>query len=152
MIEAVRGSKKACSAAVDIKKKLKIEYIDDETIPAVNEFQGCSLCNSKLMQRWAKLAKVDIKSQGRKLTIADIDKNGGNFVDYDHVHKDSIPKLFDNDLYDEYTSAADEEEVGTGLATLLQNDPRNPHEKGDEMIIESKSRLRLLMKETLHNL
>ena len=85
LMQAVGGSKKPQrsaprrSAAVDCAKKLKIEYIDDEAIPAVNEFQGCFLCNSKLMQRWAKLAAVDIKSQGRKLTIADIKKNGGNY-------------------------------------------------------------------------
>ena len=95
---------------------------------------------------------MDIKSQGRKLTIADIDKNGGNFVDYEHVHKESIPKLLDNGSVDKDTSAADEEEVGAELATLLQNDTRNPHKKGEEMIVESKSRLRFLMKETLHNL
>ena len=151
LMQAVGGSKKPRrsaprrSAAVEAKK-LKIEYIDDEAVPAVNEFQGCSLCNSKLMQRWAKLAKVDIKSQGRKLTVADIDKNGGNFVDYEHDHKESIPKQLDSDSDDEETSAADEEVVGEELATLLQNDPRNPHKKGEEMIIESKSRLRLLMK------
>ena len=91
LMQAVGGSKKRQrsaprrSAAVDAKK-LKIEYIDDEAIPAVNEFPGCSLCNSKLMQRWARLAAVDIKSQGRKLTVADIDKNGGNYVDYEHEH------------------------------------------------------------------
>ena len=122
MMQSVGGSKKPRLAAVDSKKKLKIEYIDDETIPAVNDFQGCSLCNSKLMQRWAKLAKVDIKSQGRKLTIADIDKNGGNFVDYEHDHKESIPKPeLDNDSDDEDTSTDDDEEVGAELATLLQN-------------------------------
>ncbi len=104
---AVGGSKKPRRpAAVDSKKKLKIEYIDDEAIPVVNEFQGCSLCNSKLMQRWAKLAAVDIKSEGRKLTIADIKKNGGNYVDYEHEHKESIPKL-DNDSSDADTSTDD---------------------------------------------
>ena len=71
LMQAVGGSKKPRrsaprrSPAVDSKKKLKIECIDDEAIPAVNEFQGCSLCNSKLMQRWAKLAAVDINQKGK---------------------------------------------------------------------------------------
>ena len=96
LMQAGGGSKKPRGSAtvqitarnaVDSKKKQKIEYVDDETIP------GCSLCNSKLMQWWARLAAVDIKSQGRKLTVADIDKNGGNYVDYEHKHKASISKL-----------------------------------------------------------
>ena len=28
------------------------------------------------------------KSKGKKLTIADIKKNGGNYVDYEHDHKE----------------------------------------------------------------
>ena len=158
LMQAVGGSKKPRrsaprrSAAVDCAKKLKIEYIDDEAIPAVNEFQGCFLCNSKLMQRWAKLASVDIKSQGRKLTIADIKKNGGNYVDYEHEHKESIPKL-GNDSSEADTSTEDDEEVDKSsaevdseLASLLQNVPRKPQRKGEEMILESKSRLRQLIK------
>jgi len=156
LMQAVGCSKKPRrsprrSAAVEAKK-LKIEYIDDEAVPAVNEFQGCSLCNSKLMQRWAKLAAVDIKSQGRKLTIADIKKNGGNYVDYEHEHKESIPKL-GNDSSDADSSTEDDEdvdkssaEVDSELASLLQNVPRKPQRKGEEMILESKSRLRQLIK------
>ncbi len=104
------------------------------------------------MQRWAKLAAVDIISQGRKLTIADIKKNGGNYVDYEHEHKESIPKL-DNDSSDADTSTDDDEEVDKSsaevdseLASLLQNVPRKPQKKGEEMILESKSRLRQLIK------
>ena len=160
LMQAVGGSKKprlgsataqtTTRNVVDGKKKQKIEYVDDETIPAVNEFQGCSLCNSKLMQRWARLAAVDIKSQGRKLTVADIDKNGGNYVDYEHDHKESIPKLHDiaevhNDSDDAESSTDDEEEDGAELANLLQNVPRKSHKKGEEMIVESKSRLRQLL-------
>ncbi len=159
LMQAVGGSKKPRGSAtaqtttrkvVDSKKKQKIEYVDEETIPAVNEFQGCSLCNSKLMQRWARLAAVDIKSQGRKLTVADIDKNGGNYVDYEHDHKESIPKLHDiaevdNDSDDAESSTDDEEEDDAELVNLLQNVPRKSHKKGEEMIVESKSRLRQLL-------
>jgi len=142
-MQTVGGSKKPRrSAAVDNKKKLKIEYIDDEAIPAVNEFPGCSLCNSKLMQRWARLAAVDIKSQGRKLTVVDIDKNGGNYVDYEHEHKAEV----DNDSDYAESSTDDEEEDGAELASFLQNVPRKSHKKGEEMIVESKSRLRQLIK------
>ena len=102
------------------------------------------------MQRWARLAAVDIKSQGRKLTVADIDKNGGNYVDYEHDHNESIPMLhdiagLDNDSDDAESSTDDEEEDDAELVNLLQNVPRKSHKKGEEMIVESKSRLRQLL-------
>ena len=33
---------------------------------------------------------MDIKSQGRKLTVVAIDKNGGNYIDYEHEHKAEV--------------------------------------------------------------
>ena len=79
-------------------------------------------------------------------------RTGGNYVDYEHDHKESISKL-DNDSSDADTSTDDDEEVDASsvevdaeLASLLQNVPRKPQKKGEEMILESKSRLRQLIK------
>ena len=52
----------------------------------------------------------------------------------------------DNDADDAESSTNDEEEDGAELASLLQNIPRKSHKKGEEMIVESKSRLRQLIK------
>ena len=65
---------------------------------------------------------------------------------------EAAPKL-DNDSSDADTSTDDDEEVDASsvevdaeLASLLQNVPRKPQKKGEEMILESKSRLRQLIK------
>ena len=70
-------------------------------------------------------------------------------VKYD---RESKPEL-DNDSSDADTSTDDDEEVDASsvevdaeLASLLQNVPRKPQRKGEEMILESKSRLRQLIK------
>ena len=63
-------------------------------------------------------------------------------VKYD---RESKPEL-DNDSSDADTSTDDDEEVDAELASLLQNVPRKPQKKGEEMILESKSRLRQLIK------
>ena len=70
-------------------------------------------------------------------------------VKYD---RESKPEL-DNDSSDADTSTDDDEEVDKSpvevdseLASLLQNVPHKPQKKGEEMILESKSRLRQLIK------
>ena len=102
------------------------------------------------MQQQTNATVGKISCSGHKITRekVDIDKNGGNYVDYEHEHKAEV----DNDSDYAESSTDDDEEVGAELASLLQNVPRKSHKKGEEMIVESKSRLRQLIKQTLHNL
>ena len=113
------------------KSKKTIQFMDNlKTKASVERLSGCSLCNSKLQERWANMAAVDIETQSRKLEFSDIpvSKNAGNYVDYEHKHKERSKNddgiagkdNEDEDSADEGNGAEDDDDyAGAEIDALL---------------------------------